>query len=344
MFERPIEPGVISLNNAAAERKFNYITEFAAEFTNVPIAIVSVVQSDDNNQLATCASNLPELRQSRRDMLLSHAFCKQVRETGSPCSVADARTDQRFCNEPDVGELGIVSYLGVPIHGFNGESIGALCVMDTTPREWAEFEIEKLKKLASFVDDQIRLLGALHLSEQQKVILARLATTDSLTGAYNRRALFERMDQERARQKRHPYPISLIVFDIDHFKVTNDTHGHAGGDVVLVETTQRIVARIRENLDFLARVGGEEFAVLLPDTDAEAAIAAAERFRVAIASEPFDIGANAKEAITASFGIATVRSADFSSEVLIGQADAALYAAKRSGRNRVELYDLSLSA
>jgi diguanylate cyclase (GGDEF)-like protein len=157
------------------------------------------------------------------------------------------------------------------------------------------------------------------------------ATTDPLTGLYNRLKFAEALAPAISRAKRYGTPLALMLYDVDHFKQVNDTYGHQTGDSVLVELSRIVSVNIRDN-DTLARWGGEEFMVLVPDVDGEMTRQAAERLRAIIGQAPFDeVGA-----ITCSFGVAQYVEGD-TTETLIARADRALYIAKMNGRNRVEL-------
>lgn len=161
--------------------------------------------------------------------------------------------------------------------------------------------------------------------------LARQAATDSLTGLANRMKFDARLNEELSRSLRNARPFSLIIFDIDHFKEVNDIYGHPVGDQVLVRLSRTVDASIRQ-ADLLARWGGEEFAILLPDTDAAAAYETAKKLRLLVAHTIFEhVGT-----ITASFGVAQVLPGDHA-DTLVARADNALYRAKLNGRNRVEL-------
>ena len=164
---------------------------------------------------------------------------------------------------------------------------------------------------------------------------AEHADTDDLTSLPNRRAFNEALTHEIQRAKRYGTPLSLTLFDLDHFKQVNDTHGHPAGDRVLVATARAAERNLRES-DVLARVGGEEFAVLLPNTNEEGAVELAERLRAALqAISPLAVEVDTQ--ITASFGVVEFdrHSDDATGERLIAAADAALYNAKWLGRNRV---------
>ncbi len=162
-----------------------------------------------------------------------------------------------------------------------------------------------------------------------------MAVTDGLTGLHNRRYLERHLSmlvqQAAAREK----PLSVLILDIDHFKSINDTHGHAAGDEVLREFSRRVRKAVR-GIDLACRMGGEEFVVAMPDTDAALAMLVGERLRQKIAGEPFTTGvAGVTVTVTVSIGICSLTSPDDTADELVKRADTALYLAKRGGRNRV---------
>ena len=164
--------------------------------------------------------------------------------------------------------------------------------------------------------------------------LERQASTDLLTGLPNRRALAERFAAESARAQRRSEPLSLAMFDLDHFKRVNDTYGHAGGDAVLRGVGELCIRSFR-GVDVAARVGGEEFAVLLPGADAQQAGAVMQRFTALLAAAPATIG-DQSVLVTSTVGVAQ-RQPGEDLDALMARADTALYAGKQAGRNRVVL-------
>lgn len=164
-----------------------------------------------------------------------------------------------------------------------------------------------------------------------------LAHTDSLTGLYNRRYASTHFASLFESAKAAGKPIGVMMIDIDHFKQINDTHGHAVGDEVLRAIANRLGQHLR-SFDTVARWGGEEFVVIMPEADARVAAGVAERLRKRIASAPIAVSAPVGQiTVTASFGVAIAEPNTESAEELMNAADAALYAAKRGGRNRIEM-------
>ena len=161
----------------------------------------------------------------------------------------------------------------------------------------------------------------------------RMTIIDTLTGANNRRFLTDFVEREIARSVRHGRPLSLLLFDIDHFKRINDTHGHLTGDEVLKGVSRRLSARVRTE-ELFARYGGEEFVVVVPETDQRAALILAEEYRALVADEPFHCEDHVVE-VTISIGVATLKGEEIHSDAFLKRADDKLYEAKRAGRNRV---------
>jgi diguanylate cyclase (GGDEF)-like protein len=164
--------------------------------------------------------------------------------------------------------------------------------------------------------------------------LKRLSETDGLTGLYNSRHFAKRLLAEIYRAENAGYPLSLLLLDLDHFKRVNDEHGHLKGDSVLLRIGE-VIREVVRGSDSAYRYGGEEFAVILPETDEEAAIRVAERLRAAIASECASGTDGCAVGVTASVGIA-VRKPKEAAEAFLHRADMAMYEAKRKGRNRTE--------
>jgi diguanylate cyclase (GGDEF)-like protein len=175
------------------------------------------------------------------------------------------------------------------------------------------------------------------LEENQKA-LYELAIRDGLTGLYNHHTFYVLLADELARVHRFERPVSLLLLDIDHFKHVNDTHGHQAGDAVLKGLSELLNHQVRA-IDRVCRYGGEEIAIILPETGLEGAAHVAERMRAGVEMQLFDINTGAPIGITVSIGVASFPAHADGVEALVAAADAALYAAKRSGRNRVSRYE-----
>ena len=215
-------------------------------------------------------------------------------------------------------------YRIIPIR-INHENTGYLLASGITERDENRF----------FILSHQFMLGIKRALLYQQV--QRLAITDTLTGSLTRRHFLWRCQEEIKRSQKFGYPFSLLMLDIDHFKEINDHYGHLVGDVVLVEVVKCIKKNIRE-IDSLSRYGGEEFCVLLAETQKPKAKFAAERIRQAIENEIIT-AYDEKLSVTVSIGIASFPEDSQELNTLIDKADTALYQAKQAGRNRVEVYN-----
>ena len=189
-------------------------------------------------------------------------------------------------------------------------------------------------ELVARVNVHYRLANTIRKLEQSQEALAIQATTDPLTGLRNRRSFFEKAEELANLHRRYKSDLSILMIDIDHFKRINDSLGHDGGDVVLTRFAEILRSMIRE-VDIVARLGGEEFAILLPDTKRLGAAVLAERTRAAIQRTPIAYQGT-DHSITASIGIASIASEDVTSiSEFVRIADNRLYLAKKAGRNRI---------
>lgn len=205
-----------------------------------------------------------------------------------------------------------------PLAGGGAAGRSALLLRDVTERERMERELRHTHEALRDVNEE----------------LERLAHTDALTGLANRRHFMERLGAELERADRYARPLALVVLDLDHFKAVNDTHGHAAGDDVLRAAAEALRSVCRD-VDLPARIGGEEMALLLPETDRSGARTVAERVRTRIERRSHTAPDGSSFGVTASMGVATVGPAARTDEELLQRADEALYRAKEKGRNRV---------
>ncbi|KAA3645693.1 MAG: diguanylate cyclase [Chloroflexi bacterium] len=222
----------------------------------------------------------------------------------------------------------INSWMGVPLI-VREKVIGMLAIESAQEK----FFTHDHARLASTFADQVAVaIDNATLFEEVK----QLSITDGLTGIYNRRHLLELGSVEFNRALRYNRQLSVMIFDIDHFKIVNDTYGHLVGDQVLVKLTNRSKSKIR-NIDIFGRYGGEEFIVLLPETGIEEAKIIAERLRRGIAYPEFETSADSLE-ITISLGVASFNKNSSSFDSLLAEADTAMLMAKRQGRNQVHSF------
>lgn len=293
------------------EASFDKITTLVRAVIGAPICAVSLVDRD--RQWFKSIQGV-DARQTPRNV----AFCAHTILTREPLIVPDATADPRFADSSLVtGPPFIRAYAGVPLKSPDGYNLGALCVKDTRPRDFTSDQIDILRHFGALVVDELEL--------------RTIAQQDGLTGALTRRAFIEDVGRELQRLRSYQRPAALVMFDVDHFKVINDTYGHPVGDDVLRAVAERCRATLRNN-DLFGRIGGEEFALLLPDASPQEARQCAERLRRSFESAP--VGEHGIR-FTSSFGISPAAAATDSVEHWLAEADIALYAAKRTGRNRV---------
>lgn len=304
------------------EESFDRITRLAKSIMNTATAAVTLIDRD--RQWFKSRQGMDGTETPRNVSFCTHTIQRDV-----PMVVCDARADPRFRDNPYVvGEPWVRFYMGVPLSTPDGYNIGALCAVDDKPHQPTEDQVAMLQDLARIVMDELEL--------------RQMATTDSLTGALTRRAFLHSAAHELEQMRRYGHTMSAVMLDVDHFKRVNDRYGHPTGDLVL----RSIVSHCREIMrraDVLGRLGGEEFAILLPETDLSGAAAIAERLRHGVEATPIEAG-DATVRVTISLGVAALESAEQGVERVLAAADAALYEAKTTGRNRVVLADSPVAA
>ncbi len=272
-------------------------------------------------------------------------------ELRDPIVVLDGRGRLVDTNRAARAELGLTPYGDVPVGlgtlwatGAVTDGTPAPCiVLEGTDGESRTYEVT-LTRLgdsdqggrAAFLLRDVTARERMQRELQDALAeVERLARTDHLTGLANRRWFMEALEQEVERADRYGRPLSLVSLDLDHFKSVNDTHGHAAGDDVLREAAQALRSVCRD-VDLAARLGGEELALLLPETDVAGARIVAERVRERIAGTAHRSPAGRSFRVTASLGVATAKPGS-TVEALLQAADEALYRAKDAGRNQVAL-------
>ena len=332
--------------DSAPEAGFDAIVKASSYICQTPISLISLVDKERQWFKAGVGLAVPETPRSMS--FCSHAICRP----NQSFVVADTHLDERFAHNPLViGDPYIRFYAGFPLTTSTGHALGTLCVIDTRPRtldpehgailaglaiQISSMLDQRLKvreiqqELKVRTDYQVVLTNALHELERRNNDLLSVTLTDALTGIGNRRGFDLTLIREYERALREQSALSVMMIDIDYFKSYNDDFGHVEGDEVLVDIARILRSSVRAP-EYLARYGGEEFVIILPSSTLIASGHLAERIRAAI--EQF---AWVNRSITVSIGIATTSNgAEFGG--LVKLADTALYQAKVSGRNRVQL-------
>ena len=327
------------------EKAYDDITDLAALICETSISLVSLI--DEGRQRFKSkhgidADQAPEA---------AH-FCEQtIARPNELFVVSDASSDERFADSPmAMGGTQIRFYAGAALVNSDGDALGTLCVIDHVPRELSEDQKSALWALSRQVVAQVELRNAVEELEnntaqlrdyqsqleqyhkQLELTNARLRTlsvTDDLTGLNNRFAFEEELRNEFERAKQCDSPLSLLFLDADRFKLYNDEFGHPAGDEALKTIAEFLKESMRAS-DFIARIGGDEFVIILPGTTGESAWVLAERCRKTLES-----CACLKRPINASIGISSLDGRNIDSDTLISEADQALYHAKATGRNQV---------
>jgi PAS domain S-box-containing protein len=331
------------------------VARLAAEALQSPAAFIYEYAPDRDvlvNRARWASSDVPrddtvgqafpvtETPQDRRALEAGEVFVETISDPALPPEVR--RLMEGFCER---------TLLNVPLR-WHGEALGMLVLAEVAGER--VFTVDELDFMRAFGEQVTLALST-----------ARSATTDGLTGLANHRVFYERLEQELARARRYDAPVSLLMIDIDDFKELNDTCGHPAGDEALRRLGRLLGEQLRRGIDLPARYGGEEFAVILPNTavesapaDEEAGTAArrggdgapepghregaeaiAERLRRVIAASRFSLAEGAEPVrLRVSIGVASFPDMAGNMDDLVARADAALYAAKRAGKDRVEVY------
>lgn len=261
-----------------------------------------------------------------RTLPANNKLLRQIQYLKTPIILNDAQDDPRFIRWE--GSDHVKGWMGVPLIR-RDEFIGLLTI---NSYKYSAYTQEDANLALSFANSAAVVIENAKLFEKTQ----QLAMTDTLTGIYNRRYFYELAQKEFVRSKRYQSPLSFILIDIDHFKNVNDHFGHLAGDQILVQFVKRAQEELRQT-DIFARFGGEEFIILLPETNLNDAAFVAERLRKITAEFPFLL-ITAQTFITISLGVTCFRFSSLSVDHLIDECDKAMYEAKQLGRNRVQTW------
>lgn len=316
------------------DNRFERVTRLVQNMLNVPIASFNLVDKD--RQWAKSAQGLSVVEIAREQ-----SFCAHTIQGERTMIVNDARKDDRFSGNPLVtGNPNIVFYAGCPVHAPDGQRIGALCAIDKKPRELLPREVQMLRDLAGVLESELRLdvLQEKIDGLEERLSSAELnARIDPLTRLSNNAGLVDILKREWALALRNKTPMGFVLADIDHFKSINDSHGRETGDEVLKQLARILLSSLRYE-DAIARREGGEFAILLPGCPPEGIVESVERIRreMLLADIETDKGI---VPVTMSFGACSVLpDENMAMADIMEQADIALMAAKKQGRNKTVLY------
>lgn len=298
-----------------------------------PTMLCSILLLDrDGERLRTgAAPSLPGFFNAALDGVVigpSVGSCGTAAFLQQPVVVADIPSHPYWAQFKEVAaRAGLASSWSEPVFSSKGRVLGTFAIYHRFARAPLDGDLYLIGYAANLASIAIE-----HHQTQDE--LERQAHSDFLTELANRRHFLELAETELARTLRYGKPFSLMMLDVDHFKAVNDTHGHKSGDLVLQRLARVMESTLRE-VDVVGRLGGEEFAVILPETTAEKAHEAADRLRAIVAETDIPVDEGAPLRVTVSIGIATLSDKSTNIDRLLRLADGALYEAKHGGRNRV---------
>ena len=317
--------------DSAPEAQFNALVSAASLVTGTPISLLSLV--DTERQWFKANIGLPGITEMSRDV----AFCAHTILQDGVLEIPDTRHDPRFADNPLVtGEPQIRFYAGAPVCLEDGSRVGALCVIDRSPRKLTPQQLEILDQLAQAAAAALAGRRAVQRLRETSGEMHFHATHDALTGLVNRSEFETRLRRvlQNAGEDRSEH--ALLYIDIDQFKLVNDSCGHAIGDLLLQQVAKLFGDAIRTR-DTLARLGGDEFAIILEHCRTEQAQRIAQQICETMSSFRFSHD-NRSFRVGASIGLVPVDDRWTTTAAIMQAADASCYAAKEGGRNRVHLW------
>ncbi len=312
----------------------NTVVQHMESEDTTSLCSILLVDRDGRHLLTSAAPSLPAFYNDAVngiDIRVGVGSCGTAAALGKRVVVENIQTHEYWAPYRQLAqEAGLQACWSEPILSSRGKVLGTFATYHTAPQVPQPQDIERIIFATN--------LAAIAIENHQvRDELERQAHSDYLTGLDNRRHFLGQAEIELARTLRYDRDLSILMIDIDHFKQVNDTYGHKVGDIMLQKFASVCRATLR-NIDIIGRIGGEEFAVLLPEAGREQAMDAAERLRTALASAQVKLDNGLPLHFTASFGVVTLEENDTNIDILLNQADQALYRAKSQGRNRVCMY------
>lgn len=318
------------------EESFDRITRTLQRALNVPVCFISVV-ADDYKWLKSKVGLGSEADKGSREM----SICGHIVSGGVPIVINDTSKDPRFFdNDVLCNKMNIRFYMGRPLRNSEGYVVGTLCAFDHTPRAIDPSDYEILDAFGHWVE---LVFAARGFSQAIDSLLSDLdearreSMMDFMLSIWNRGAISDILLRETDYAQRLKSPVTLLMADVDSFKSVNDFYGHGVGDDVLIEITKALRSQLR-SYDSLGRYGGEEFLIVLPNTNQQDGIKLAHRLREAVESLVLKVdGAALRCTISIGLSLADFKNASPTIDKVLKAADMALLQAKQNGRNRVEL-------
>jgi diguanylate cyclase (GGDEF)-like protein/PAS domain S-box-containing protein len=331
------EKALHALHTIASDQNLDFvqrrraILDLGREYFGLPVGVVSRINAD-RYEIVDAID--PDHGMRIGDVYpLAETYCSEVLSRSGPLGI-DGTNRARVADKACYRRFGLHAYIGCPIR-VAGELYGTLYFSSVEQSSlFSQADLDLIGMFAQWIGQEIRMERSIAALRDAHDKLSRVATIDELTGLGNRRLLVQQLDLEIERGRRQGRPLSVALVDFDRFKQLNDTRGHAAGDAAL----RHFAAMAQESLratDHAGRWGGEEFLLLLPDTDREPAITTLERLLHDLRSRAVEFDGDSLH-VTASAGVSCTNCEE-SAEAILQRADAALYRAKANGRDRVEV-------
>lgn len=319
------------------------IVNIIADVLEVPAGFIMRLVGDELEIFVSNETTKHSFKAGKSIGLLegSGVYCEDVIRNRRKLLVPNALKSTQWKNCPEI-KLGFISYLGFPIMIDDEHVFGTLCVVDNKENNYCAQYEELMQRFRDVIENDIQLfditkqlISEIDARKQAEKELLQLASTDPLTGIANRRAFFESANKEVKRSLRYERELSFLMIDIDDFKQINDFYGHSVGDELLKSFATALESYVRKN-DLVARLGGEEFGILLPETEEENAFKLAKRIVEEIRSLSIDTGQQALN-FSISIGVSVHEKEEEDIMLTYERADAALYEAKEKGKDRASL-------
>ncbi|MEW6989073.1 diguanylate cyclase [Colwelliaceae bacterium 6441] len=325
----------------AIQESWQKSIDLIAKIAKIPAALVMRVHDDEMEVFRTSKSEENPYEQGELAALGDGLYCETVIDKRSRLLVPNALKDPLWENNPDI-KLNMISYIGWPIIWPNGSVFGTICMLDRKENSYNDEQSELLYQFKELIEFSLRsiyeeaildkTLNSTQQLESERRVLKNLATTDSLTGLYNRRAFTDLGTQLFSSLQKEDGLAAIFAIDLDNFKLINDQHGHFFGDQALRHVSD-ILANLSRRVDILSRYGGDEFIMLAPITDSDAAKILAQRLVHTVRNTPL-ITKGHTASLTLSVGLCVVDPRKVDLDATLCAADFALLDAKRNGRDQ----------